>query len=71
MCSEFCEQLYQLKHNKTSSLDDSSPLQYSHEINSFYVTESSSLCSQKPTIFSTMNEVSPTNVLLLQDENQY
>lgn len=39
MCSELCEQLCQLKRNKTNFLEDSPPLQYSHGINRFYATK--------------------------------
>jgi hypothetical protein len=66
-----CEHLCQLKCNKTSSLEDSSPLQYSNEINLFHATKSSLSRSQKPAIFSTLNQVSPAKVLFLKDANQY
>jgi hypothetical protein len=39
MCSKFCKQLCQLKRNKTSSLEDSSLLQYSYKTNRFYATK--------------------------------
>jgi len=53
MCSEFCEQLCQLKCNKTSSLEDSPPLQYSHEINRFYAIKVHYRVHKSPPFFYT------------------
>ena len=71
MCSEFCEKLCQLKRNKTSSLEDSPPLQYSHALNRVYATKKLIIVFTKARYFSTLNQVSPAKVLFFQDANKY